>query len=223
MGFMMAVETIFVEYAQKVPVEIFTFAGAFIEEVLAPIPSPLVMTLAGSIAQAQEALFPFLMWLALVGAVGKTIGSWIIYVISDKAEDIMIKTFGKFIGVSHKEIESIGKHFYGDWRDDLILTIARALPIMPTAPVSIACGVIKMNMRSYLVGTFFGTYLRNVMYLWLGYASLASFESIMTGLDTLESLVQVLMVAGLLVVLAVIYSRRSKTDFLTMLRKKLKI
>ena len=123
--------------------------------------------------------------------------------------------------IFNESIDCFGKFFYGDWRDDLIIMLARALPIMPTAPVSIACGVVKVNLRSYLVGTFFGTYVRNVMYLWLGFAGLASFESIMAGLDTAESIIQVIMVAVLLVILAVIYKRRSKTDFMSMIKKKL--
>lgn len=214
-------EALLVSYAQKVPLEMFIFSGAMIEEILAPIPSPLVMTLGGSIALAQNLMWIKLLWLALIGAIGKTIGSWIVYFVSDKAEDVVVNKFGRFLGVTHKEIENIGKYFYGDWRDDLIILIARALPIMPTAPVSIACGVIKVNPRSYLLGTFFGTYVRNMMYLWLGFAGLASFESIMSGLDTAESIVQMLMVALLLIILAIIYSRRSKTDFMSMVKKKL--
>lgn len=214
-------ETILLSYAQKVPLDLFIFGGAMVEEILAPIPSPVVMTLGGSIALAQQFPWVMLLWLALIGAVGKTLGSWIVYFVSDKAEDLVVGKFGKFLGVTHKEIENIGKYFYGDWRDDLIILLARALPIMPTAPVSIACGVIKVNLRSYLVGTFFGTYFRNVMYLWLGFAGLASLESIMGGLDTAESVVQMLMVALLLIVLAIVYYRRSKTDFMSRIKKKI--
>ena len=134
-------------YAQKVPLDLFVFGGAMVEEILAPIPSPLVMTLGGSIALAQKFPWMMLLWLALVGAVGKTLGSWLVYFVSDKAEDLVVGKLGKFLGVTHKEIENIGKYFYGDWRDDLIILLARALPIMPTAPVSIACGVIKVNLR----------------------------------------------------------------------------
>jgi len=220
---MIAVEQMFVEYAQLVPLEVFTFMGAMIEEILAPIPSPLVMTIAGSIAQAQKAAAGILFWIALVGAVGKTLGSWLVYFVSDKAEDLIVTKFGKFLGVSHREIESIGKHFNGGTRDMVILMIARALPIMPTAPVSIACGVIKVNLKSYLVGTFFGTYLRNLMYLYLGFAGLASLEAIMAGMTTAESIIQALMVAVLIVIVAIIYYRRGKTDFLTLIKRRLKI
>jgi membrane protein DedA with SNARE-associated domain len=221
MSLFAAAETVLMGYAQKVPLELFVFGGAMVEEILAPIPSPIVMTLGGSIALAQNFPWVMLLWLALIGAVGKTLGSWLVYFVSDIAEDIVVGKFGKFLGVSHKEIENIGKYFYGDWRDDVIILLARALPIMPTAPVSIACGVIKVNLRSYLVGTFFGTYFRNVMYLWLGFAGLASFVSIMAGLDTAESVIQMLMVALLLVILAIVYYRRSKTDFMSMVKKKL--
>lgn len=223
MNIFFEIETWLMNLAQEVPLELFVFFGALVEEIVAPIPSPLVMTLGGSIALAQQLGPSLLLWLGLVGAVGKTIGSWIVYVVSDKAEDIVVGKFGKFLGVSHKEIESVGKYFYGNWRDYLIIMLVRALPIMPTAPVSIACGVIKVNQRSYLVGTFFGTFIRSVMYLWLGFAGLASFESVMRGLSTAESVMQMIMVALLLVILALIYYRRNKTDFISVLKKKLKI
>ena len=47
-------EHIVLDYADQVPVELFSFIGSFIEEVIAPIPSPIVMIVTGTIAQAQE-------------------------------------------------------------------------------------------------------------------------------------------------------------------------
>jgi len=158
------------------PLPIFTFFGAFIEEVIAPIPSPLVMTLAGSMAASLGRAWTYLIWLALVGAIGKTIGSYIIYVISDKGEDIVLNKFGKYLGVSHKEVEIIGKHLNKGWRDEFVLILLRAIPIMPTAPVSIVCGLIKINLKTYLSSTFIGTLIRNVFYLYLGFTSVGALE-----------------------------------------------
>ena len=87
---------LFEVYATQIPVEIFTFLGAFIEEVIAPVPSPIVMTLVGSIAAAQMTGLVFLFYLAIIGAVGKTLGAWLLYFITDKAEDLVFKRFGKF-------------------------------------------------------------------------------------------------------------------------------
>ncbi len=170
------------------PLPLFTFAGAFIEELIAPIPSPVVMTLAGSLAQSQGQVFTYLLWLALIGAVGKTIGSLVLYVIIDKADNWFLDRFGKFLGISAAGVESIGKYFNKGWRDDLLLILLRALPIIPTAPVSIGCGLIKLNLKTYLRGTFIGVLLRNSIYLYFGYTSVGALASLNDGLDGLEKI-----------------------------------
>jgi membrane protein DedA with SNARE-associated domain len=220
---MTQIEHQLVAMAQYVPVEIFCFFGAMIEEIVAPIPSPIVMTVTGSIAEAQGHVFSYLFWLALIGAVGKTFGAWVVYMISDKAEDIVIGKLGKFLGVTHKEVESIGKHFSGGWKDDVILFVARALPIMPTAPVSIVAGVIKINMRTYIVSTFLGVYVRNMLYLYLGFAGLSTYQNLLGGLDSLESIMQVLMVGVVIGAVAFAYYKRSKGDFLANFKQKFKL
>ena len=85
MNFLQGVLVYLENISTKVPLEIFTFFGAMGEEIIAPIPSPLVMTLAGSIASSQNKTFVFLLWLALLGALGKTIGAYVIYVFFNKA------------------------------------------------------------------------------------------------------------------------------------------
>lgn len=179
--------------ADHVPVEIFVALGAFTEELIAPIPSPIVMTLAGTISLTQEKPLVFLFWLALIGAIAKTIGCYFLYIIADKLEDVVVGKFGKFFGISHKEIERLGHHFNGGLRDDIIIFLARAIPIVPTAPVSLLCGVIKVRLRTYLVSSFLGTLPRNLFYLYLGYAGLASVETILEQFDNVETVVTVLL------------------------------
>lgn len=176
------------QMAQVMPLPLFTFVGAFIEEIIAPIPSPVVMTLAGSLAQSQGQVLYYLVWLALVGAIGKTIGSLILYIVIDKADNWFLAKFGKFLGISAKGVESIGKYFNKGWRDDLLLIVLRALPIIPTAPVSIGCGLIKLNLKTYLRGTFIGVLIRNLIYLYFGYTSVGALNSLNDGLDSMEKI-----------------------------------
>lgn len=199
-------------WAQRVPVEIFTFFGAFLEEVIAPVPSPLVMTLSGSVAAAQNKLLLFLLVLSIIGATGKTIGSVLLYLITDKAEDFVFKRFGRFFGVKHKDIEAIGKHFNGGIRDDIALFLIRCTPIIPSAPVSIVSGFIKINLRTFITMTFLGSIIRDMFYLYFGYAGVGSFEAIMSGLDTLESVMTVLMGVGIFGVVVWFYMIRKKRE-----------
>src|SRR3990167_5973603 len=94
--------------ATTIPLDVFAFIGSFLEEIIAPIPSPLVMTTAGTLAHTQNHTLLYLFWLALAASLGKTIASWLYYVLADKSEDLVLTRFGKYVGVSHNEIESIG-------------------------------------------------------------------------------------------------------------------
>lgn len=205
-----------------VPLPIFTFFGAFIEEVIAPIPSPLVMTLAGSMTASLGKAWTYLIWLALVGAIGKTIGSYIIYVIADKGEDLIMTKFGKYLGVSHKEVEIIGKHLNKGWRDEFVLILLRAIPIMPTAPVSIVCGLIKINLKTYLSATFIGTLIRNIFYLYLGFTSVGALESINEGIDSFEKIGYLILLIMVAAGLLFIYVQKKNESGIKFLEKKSK-
>lgn len=197
--------------SHQIPLELFTFLGTLIEEIVAPIPSPLVMTLAGSIAHAQRQTLFNLAFLALLGGIGKTLGSWVLYYVADRLEDIIVPKFGRFLGVTHKDIESVGKRLDSSWRDDLFIFASRALPIIPSAPVSIACGILKINIRTYLLNTFLGTLVRNVFYLYLGYMGVESYQSLIGGLDKFETVVQLFILLILAIGITWAYSKKEKT------------
>ncbi|HEY5601227.1 MAG TPA: VTT domain-containing protein [Patescibacteria group bacterium] len=205
-------QTLVENLAQSIPLELYVPIGALIEEIIAPIPSPIVMTTAGSIANAQNLPLSYIFFLAPLGAIGKTLGAWVLYTIADKAEDLVLTKFGKLIGVSHREVESIGKHFKGGIRDDIILTVIRATPVIPSAPVSVVCGVLKIKLRTFLISTLAGTTVRNALFLYFGFAGLATFENIVSGLNTFESIIQAIMVlfVGAIIIWAYHKRRRSK-------------
>ncbi len=194
--------------ASSIPLEAFVFIGSILEEIIAPIPSPLVMMIAGTLAHAQNHTLPYLLLLALVASLGKTIGSWFFYILADKTEDLLLTRFGKILGVSHKEVETIGKHFNGGWKDDVILFLLRAVPIMPTTIASLVCGFIKLNIRTYLRATFFGYFVRSFIFLYLGYTGIATYDSLSGGLGGIESLMKMAFAFGLIALLAWVFYKR---------------
>jgi len=206
----------------KIPLTIFSPLAALIEEVVAPIPSPIVMAVTGSVAEAQGMGWTGLIWLSFLGAIGKTIGAMILYVIADKAEDWIFGNFGKFLGITHKELEDIGKHFTGSWKDGLLVFLGRAIPIMPSAPVSVISGIVKIDLKSYIPATFLGSFVRNIQYIYLGYAGLRTYESLLHGLDTAESMMQILLLGMVLGVVAwAYYTRHKKKDVIAWIKEKL--
>lgn len=203
--------------SQQVSVNWFVFIGSLVEEVVAPIPSPLVMLLGGSITAGQGAPMTALIVLALIGALSKTFGSLVIYIISDKAEDIIIDKFGKFLGVSHSDTEGLGKFFGQGKRDDIAIFLMRAVPVMPTAPVSVIAGLIKVNLKTYLISTFLGLIVRNLIYLYLGYTSLGALETLSEGFDSLEKIGYLILSILGGVVLLWMYRKRQQGSVLTMI------
>jgi membrane protein DedA with SNARE-associated domain len=196
--------------ALVMPLELFIFVGSFIEEVIAPIPSPFILTLSGTIAAAKSLPLIALPYLALIGALGKTLGAWVLYYITDKLEDVILSKYGKFFGVTHKSVENIGKKFGKGWKDFFILLGLRSLPVVPSAPVSIVCGLIKINIKTYLTASFIGTFIRNSLFLYFGYAGVSSYQHIVSGLSDIESKVQLGLFVAVLGFIAYSYYKRYK-------------
>lgn len=216
-------ELFLIAFSQKVPLEIFVIVGSLLEEIIAPIPSPLVMLTVGSFAQAQGRGFGYLIYIGFLAAASKTIGCWFFYFLGDRAEDFISQRFGKIIGFSHQEIENIGRVFDGTKKDDFILAIIRAIPIMPTTPVSLACGFIKMDLFSYLRSTFIGNFIRGMLFGYIGYSGLLVLLSLINGINTLESLMNIVIVLVLVGLLGAVYYKRRKGDFYQWLRRKKRI
>lgn len=200
--------------ATQVPLEVFTFFGTILEEILAPIPSPFVMTITGSIAQAQGHLLAYLIVVAVIGALGRVVGTSFLYLVADVAEDVVVGRFGGFLGVSHREITQIGSRFDGTARDYLTLIVLRSIPVMPSSPISVVCGLIALNFRVFAIGTAIGSVFRNLFFLYIGYTGLAATESFMEGLQSVETLVQIVFVLTLVGGFYCFYRKRERGKLL---------
>lgn len=207
-------------FAGIVPVEVFAFVGSILEEIIAPIPSPFVMTTTGTLLAARNSPMSYIAGIALIAATGKTIGCIIFYVLADKAEDLVIKKYGKYLGFSHSQVESIGKHLNGSYTDDLLIIFLRALPIMPSTPVSLVAGFVKLNFRTFVQSSFIGNLIRSLIFLYIGFEGL---HAITRGIDSLESLVKIVVVLILGGAVAFVYYKRGKGELHEGLKKRLKI
>lgn len=204
------VEQLLVSLSSQIPVWLFTLVGSLIEEIIAPIPSPFVMTLAGALTEAARYPWTYLLFLALIGACGKTAGSWLVYFISDKFEDVITPYLGKFFGITHRDMERIGARFSHSRKDWFILLLIRALPIVPSSPISFVCGFIKLNMRTFITATFVGSLARSFIFLYIGYVGTHTYSALLKGFDSIESFLQLGIAGTLIIVLMWAYFHRKK-------------
>jgi len=96
-------------------------------------------------------------------------------------------------------------------KDDWAIFFLRAIPMIPTAPVSLVCGLLKINKNSFLLPTFGGTFVRTILYLNLGMFGLKALKIFGQEPMTIE---MILAIVGIISILAV-------TTFL-LLRKRFK-
>ena len=196
--------------ADIVPLPAFVFLSSLIEEIIAPIPSPLVMTLTGSIAAAQGVGSIYAAVLIAIGALGKTIGGLALYIMADKGKDIFTRRFGSFLGLSSQKIELIGKKLNKGWRHDLVLFLLYAAPIIASAPISIACGLIKVSKRSFLIAMFCGTFVKGLFYFYIGYTGVETLMLMSQDIGEIERLSYLMILIIIVAIFVSIYFHRRK-------------
>lgn len=168
-------EEVFYAFSAQVPLEIFSFGGSLLEELVSPIPTYLVMGIVGSLAFAQDLGPLHLIFLMFIGAFGKSLGAAFYYFVGDTLEDLFRGTIAKFFRISPGTIENFGKKFSGQhWKDGGLIFLLRVFPLTPTTPFSLACGVLKIDFRVYFLATLFGNFCKDIVYVLLGYYGVAS-------------------------------------------------
>lgn len=208
MSFLHAFEQAIRNLAETLPLDVFVGVAAFIEEFFPPIPVSLVGTLAGSIALARGEPWIFIIGLALVASLAKTLASWILYVLGDRLEDVLLHRFGKYLGVTHEQAERFGARFSGDWRDDIVLLALRIAPVVPTTPLSLAAGAVKIDRRSFLWTTLVGLFFRNLIFLGIGFGGWAAIREIVLSIEQSYLALVIIIGAACLGALALVLLRR---------------
>lgn len=183
-------EAALLSLVHTLPLELFVFVASFIEEVFAPIPSLAVLLITGSFAEVQGRTFLALIPLAIIASLGKTIGAVIVYFFADKIGERVVTKFGRYFGITHEAIKSFGNKITGSPRDYVLLSFFRALPILPSAVVSIGGGLLKIPLRVFVVSTFLGSIVRDSVFLYVGYTGTQLWSTLATNSASIESIVQ---------------------------------
>ncbi len=194
-------EELLLSLATVIPLPVFAAVSSAVEEVIAPIPSGPVMLVMGSLAQIQGYSLWMLFGLSIAATIGKLVGALVVYIIADKTEDLLSGRFAKFFGVTHAQIESFGARLGNGWRDYVLLTLLRTLPFVPSVVVSFGAGALKIPLRLFIITTIVGSVLRDMFFLYLGYAGIGAADEILAYFSTVESFLQgaiVLSVVGAL-------------------------
>jgi membrane protein DedA with SNARE-associated domain len=177
------------------------FIGVIIEQIIVPIPSPLIVMGAGAILISPEfsvlkAFLQILWIIVLPGTIASTLGSYIGYLISYYGGKALVTRYQRFLGVDWKEIENLESRFRGK-REALTVFFARAIPVFPISLVSIFAGLLHVPIRPFtfytFVGSIFRCFLLGLVGWWIG----ATYEKAATQLDSVETIISILMLIGM--------------------------
>ncbi|MEI9966572.1 MAG: VTT domain-containing protein [Candidatus Moraniibacteriota bacterium] len=207
--FFIHTEAFFRLFLSVVPLEWFVFIGSALEEFFSILPASLVMGIAGSAALIDGRTLGYLAFLAFFGNIGRLLGTGFYYWLGDKLEDVLLPRLTRIFGIGHKEVESIGKRFSGNYlRDGGLLFLMRLTPFFPVTLTSIACGIIKLDWRVYLSASFAGNFFKDFGYLLLGYAGIASLAQISHTIVDYKPYADIASAVAVVVFLALLYFGR---------------
>jgi len=175
--------------------------GSFLEEVISPIPSFVVLIPTGLAAQVQQVPLWYLPILALLAAAGRLGGAIILYMLADKFEDVILGNNRRFFGMTHAQVERLGHRFGKSTRNWTILFMMNAVPVIPVALLSLTCGFIRLHFRTFVTATFLGTAVSALFYISLGYAGIqaaGALENLELASQITAGLIAVAVVAGII-------------------------
>jgi membrane protein DedA with SNARE-associated domain len=190
------------------------FIGVMIEQIIVPIPSPMIIMGAGAILILPELSIPdaFLqiLWIiVLPGAVASTLGSFIGYTISYYGGKALVVRLQRFLGVDWDEIGNLEKRFQGK-KEALSIFLSRAIPVFPISLVSVFAGLLRIPVRPFTLYTFLGSIFRCFFLAFVGWWIGSTYEKVATRLDSAETIVSIIMLMVMVGVLGYLYLKLRK-------------
>lgn len=192
------------------------FIGVMIEQIIVPIPSPLIIMGAGAILilpgiSIPNAFLQILWVIVLPGSLASTLGSYIGYMISFYGGKALVLRLQRFLDVDWGQIERLEKRFQGR-KEAWSIFLSRAIPVFPISLVSIFAGLLRIPIKPFTVYTFLGSIFRCFFLGFFGWWIGATYEKAATHIDSVETIISIVMLIGMGVVFGYLYHkfRRSK-------------
>ena len=142
------------------------FLAAIIETIIPPIPTMAVFPTAGFIASQNGLGLIELFFLGILGGLGASIGSTIIYLIALKLGRTALLKYLKYVKVSEKKLVKVEQWFqkYGD----KAVLFGRMIPVFREM-ISIPAGLLKMRLPKFLAYTILGSCGWSMTLIFIGY------------------------------------------------------
>lgn len=188
------------------------FIGGIVEQIIVPIPSPIITMSGGAFLIHRSLPFFESLWqiftrVSLPYSVGALIGTSLVFFVAYFGGRPLIDKFGKYIGISWKLIEKVKSDFQKTIADELFIFIAVSIPVVPVSLISAFCGAFRIKAQKFYPMMFFALLLRATILGFIGLQMGETFTSLANGLDKIESFLTII---GAFLILAFLYLKREK-------------
>lgn len=144
------------------------FTLSFINDLFGVFPFALV--LAGQLAFLENSFTlalaaKLLVFVALPVGLGSALGSMPLYIAAYFGGKPLITKFHRFLRFSWQDVEKVKDYFRGTWYDEIIFFLLRCVPILPSVPLDVYGGIIRMPLMPFFVLTAVGSIVRMMLTL----------------------------------------------------------
>ena len=164
-----------------------------IESACIPLPSELIMPLAGWMLIKEKSLTAIYTLVAgAYGALGNTIGSAVAYAVGMWGGRPFLEKYGRYILVSRRDLDQADRWFNkrGSWA----VFASRLLPVVRTF-ISLPAGIARMNFINFLIYTFIGSFIWSTGLAYGGYLLGEHWEQLRSIMRPFDPVIGALLIA----------------------------
>ena len=187
------------------------FLGGLIKEFI-PIPSTAIIVSSSFLLLKDQfidvnSILSLLFIIAIPLALGMTIGSFITYIPCFYIGKPFITRWGKYLSLKWEHMEEIEKKFENKSQNYLILYIIRTTPVIPSVVTSAFCGIIRYDLKKYLLITFLGGITRAMIFGFIGW-QFGNLYTMFNQISLLGGLVSLAIIGLTIFIVYIIYKKQ---------------
>lgn len=179
--------------------------AVFLENVFPPIPSEVILPLAGfTSSQGNMNVVAAFIW----ATVGSVIGAYLLYGVGAVIGAERLRRIADWMWLVEPEDVDKSLRWFDKYGKVSIL-FGRLIPGVRSL-ISIPAGIDRMNVVSFGLFTLFGSAVWNALLIYLGFVLGENWEQVSAGIDQFSSVIKIVLVLLLVVVIALLLRRQNK-------------
>ena len=160
----------------------------FLENIIPPIPSEIIMPLGGFFVYQQKLNFYILVFWGVLGTIlGSLPWYYLGRLVNEKRLSNFLEKKGKYLGISTDDLIK-SKKWFEKYGTSLVFW-GRLVPGIRTL-ISVPAGIELMPLRKFLIWTTFGSFIWVALLTYLGYLFGENYPIIETYLDQVKYVVK---------------------------------